>query len=486
MSATPKLVNKLCCFLSLLALLPAHALVVDNTRTLNETAPANGAPWNNVGSGNGASAVYLRNGWVISARHVFGGTTSPVVTFDGVSYSGGTIFVLDNADTNPSDVVMFNIGATPAGTTAINVSTVLPNTNSSLTMIGFGSKRSGELVQIRSTDRTDNGYLWGAAGRSWGTNLRNLNTQLVRAGQNNAFHAFSTTFQATGSSDKAQAAVGDSGGGVFSKSGNVWSLAGTMNAIGGYAGQQGGTAANGNATFAADMSIYAPQINAKLDSTTPRPVLNAVSPDTLFVATRSQMLTVTGSQFVNGAKVQIAPGNNPNSFTEYGTTFVDASTLRVSVIVSEAQTWRVRVVNPDGQPSGTANVVLKVQSYSNWLNSYPTLTQTEPTADEDGDGLVNLQEYAFGSDPTSAASAQRPTLGQETVNGQKFLTITFLKDTSKSDVTYLAETTTDLNNAGSWITVQNNFVEKDGILELRKAAVPLDGTSRFLRVRVTR
>ena len=132
------------CVTALALIAKAQALIVDDINTLNGTAPANGAPWTNVGAGNGASGVYLKKGWVVGARHVFGGDTSAVITFTSQTnvsstYSGGTIFVLKNTDGSASDVVLFNIGTVPAGIfSEIGVAASTPTVSTSLTYIGYG------------------------------------------------------------------------------------------------------------------------------------------------------------------------------------------------------------------------------------------------------------------------------------------------------------------------------------------------------------
>ena len=90
---------------------PAQALIIA-AGTGNTTAPANGAPWNNIGALNDGGCVYLGNGWVLTAGHVYNddpgqdpvfGTTSYLP--DGTSY---TIHVPNNPSVN-ADLVMFHL-----------------------------------------------------------------------------------------------------------------------------------------------------------------------------------------------------------------------------------------------------------------------------------------------------------------------------------------------------------------------------------------
>ena len=466
-----------------------RALVVDNTTTLNDTPPSNGAPWFNVGKGGGASAVYLKKGWVVSARHVFGGATSAQVNFAGTTYSSGTVFVLKNPDNTDSDVVLFNIGAAaPAQSAEIGLMTTSPLVNTSLTMIGHGSRRSGGLMSISHTNGSSNGYysdyLYGA-NKSWGSN-RVASASAAIAGTN--FWGFHTSFTATGSSGTAQATVGDSGGGLFYKPSrnSAWQLAATMNAVATFNGQPGGTALNGNRTFNADMFHYAEQINARLNATSTAPALAAVSPGTLIAADQPQTLTFTGSNVSKGAVIQRATSDDFLSFSDTAArgNWVDPNTMTLSVTAQSPATWKFRVVNPDGQPSAPVTVTITPQTSSTSRTGPTAPTGAEATADTDNDGLNNLQEYALGSDPSDANSANHPVADTETAEGQSYLTLTYDRDTTKSDITYQVQTTSDLTT-GEWSDVPDAVVSANGTIERRKARVAIEGTRRFLRLQIS-
>ena len=76
-------------------------------------------------------------------------------------------------------------------------------------------------------------------------------------------------------------------------------------------------------------------------------------------------------------------------------------------------------------------------------------TVASPYADPDGDGSRNIEEYAFGSIPTSAASNVQISSGTTTVGVDTFLTITFQRSTESIDLTYSVECSNDLT-AVSW------------------------------------
>ena len=63
-----------------------------------------------------------------------------------------------------------------------------------------------------------------------------------------------------------------------------------------------------------------------------------------------------------------------------------------------------------------------------------------PTADPDGDGIDNLLEYALAADPTIADDSVLPEIGIETVDGRRYLTLT-----------YVGAPTTPLSITRSWL-----------------------------------
>ena len=102
------------------------------------------------------------------------------------------------------------------------------------------------------------------------------------------------------------------------------------------------------------------------------------------------------------------------------------------------------------------------QVYEGWRYNFfsddqlPTVlfpdTAASPEADSDGDGARNIEEYAFGSNPISAASNIQISHGTTTIGANTFLTITFQRSTGSIDLTYGVECSTDLQ-AGTWQTV---------------------------------
>jgi hypothetical protein len=249
--------------------LPAGAVIIDSgDGTGNTTAPPEGPGelgdpgWDYVGTMGGVTAVYLRNGWVLTANHVAIGT----VVFGGVSYDPllGSEIRLDNGDGTFADLKLFGITPEPGlPELPIRASTNLPN--GTVILIGNGRDRGA------ATDSDDptvwipppnppfppiQGYLWaGSRSLRWGTNV----VEDFWPGDPLDTVAFYTVFDAPGpgyTADEAQGANGDSGGALFAKQGSTWELAGILYVIGLWEGQVNNSALYGNRTGAADLSFY--------------------------------------------------------------------------------------------------------------------------------------------------------------------------------------------------------------------------------------
>ena len=105
------------------------------------------------------------------------------------------------------------------------------------------------------------------------------------------------------------------------------------------------------------------------------PTITSVSPNPVTGSNGQITFTVTGSHFVNGTKVQV--GYTGNNYvwkdTTTNATYVNATTLTVPITTTtQADTWHVRVKNPDGQTSSTyVNLVVHAPT-----SGTPTLSVT--------------------------------------------------------------------------------------------------------------
>jgi hypothetical protein len=131
-------------------------------------------------------------------------------------------------------------------------------------------------------------------------------------------------------------------------------------------------------------------------------------------------------------------------------------------------------------------------TFAGWKQNYFTAEQlNDPTisgdsADPDHDGLPNLLEYAFGLDPTTPSTTNRP---YSTLDSN-YLSLIYTKVLAATDLTYTIEESTDLSN---WVTVtpvnEDPVLMDDGFIQTIKASRPrTDAGSAgklFLRLQVS-
>ncbi len=264
------------CLLTLFFFAPlrgAQAVLIDlGQGTGNTTAPGDDPGWANVGITNGASAVYLGNGWVLTATHV---STTADIILGGVPYSRdlNTHTPLWTDPWTVSDMHLVKILGDP-GLPSLTLSSVQLELNDSVLMIGRGENRQTSLSYYDASfneitpppPATYRGYKWGGLGRTmrWGTNQIS-DRDIALGGPNNAVTvSYAAVFNNTlGATSEAAAVNGDSGGAVFSKVSGGWELVGIMLSRDIYSGQPvSGVTVYGNSTYFADLSFYHDQIMA--------------------------------------------------------------------------------------------------------------------------------------------------------------------------------------------------------------------------------
>jgi hypothetical protein len=236
---------------------PSHAVIIaSGDGTGNTTAPADDPGWANLGIPTaGLTAIYLGNGWVLTANHVGAGA----VVFQGKTYSRipGSEHQLVNPDSTPADLLLFQIDGQPP-LPYLPIALGPPTTTSIVTLIGNGDDR-GAATSWQGI----NGFFWANNNAMrWGTApVSQVGIDVSLNGD--VTHSFATVFQVGGSAFPAQASLGDSGGAAFVKVGGTsgtWFLTGVLFAIDSYNGQPASTSLYGNHTYAADLSFYRSQI----------------------------------------------------------------------------------------------------------------------------------------------------------------------------------------------------------------------------------
>ncbi len=128
------------------------------------------------------------------------------------------------------------------------------------------------------------------------------------------------------------------------------------------------------------------------------------------------------------------------------------------------------------------------QTYATWRTANftgPDLANdaiSGPDADPDACGLTNLARYAFalaGRGPVSSPT----TLGTATSAGASYLSLTFPRRASATDLTYTLESCTDLI---SWTAVEGRtYTAGAGPVTAQDTMPITSGSRRFLRVRVS-
>ena len=105
-----------------------------------------------------------------------------------------------------------------------------------------------------------------------------------------------------------------------------------------------------------------------------------------------------------------------------------------------------------------------------------------PNADPDAAGVTNLQRYAFAL-PARGPVANPTTLGTATVGTDRFLTLTFPRRATATDLAYILESSSDL---ASWTAVPGHtYTAGSGPITAEDAVAIGTAPRRFLRLRVT-
>ena len=198
------------------------------------SSPAVGVPWQHVVryGANNASAVYIGNGYILTARHV--GTSDAGLVIQGVSY--------------PRDTTFSPLPITIPGTTAVNVDlqlqkisgdpglSVLPlavsstsDTNRDSVLLGWGVGK-GTVI-------SGEGWNWGdnsTRAFRWGTNKTGLFTSIPSYVVGSApmnYTALTVGFNSNQGVNEAACADGDSGSPLFQSLAGVWTLCGITTVV---------------------------------------------------------------------------------------------------------------------------------------------------------------------------------------------------------------------------------------------------------------
>lgn len=212
--------------------------------TFNTSAPGagsagDGAPWSHVAQQRlnsiiDSSAVYLGNGFVITAAHTFDPTA---VVIDGANYTRDTSFA--PISFSPIDLRLYRLLTSPPLGLLPCISKNETDTTKTCVMIGWGKGKGAVINEVGAMG--NKGWQWGGTlgddvskDKRWGTNTSNGSAETVSysvGAGNYSYTGISVFFNSSGGANEATGTLGDSGGGMFVNFNGTWKLAGTAGAV---------------------------------------------------------------------------------------------------------------------------------------------------------------------------------------------------------------------------------------------------------------
>lgn len=144
-----------------------------------------------------------------------------------------------------------------------------------------------------------------------------------------------------------------------------------------------------------------------------------------------------------------------------------------------------------GKEVAWAFQILPLRPWENWVstNWLPATTTNiaGAGADPDGDGIVNLLEYAFGNDPNVALYTNVPAITFVTDTGTNYGALRFLQATNATDLTFNPVAVDSVTSA-TWSSLTNTVsVVTNGATQTVtvRDSVPKEATTnRFYQLRV--
>ena len=168
--------------------------------------------------------------------------------------------------------------------------------------------------------------------------------------------------------------------------------------------------------------------------------------------------------------------------TTGGITGFDANhaTIDASAFPEATGTWALRVDGDDLMLDYTPPPPFVLWQIAEFEDDAQNPAIAGPTADPDHDGTENLLEYALGMDPNTPDTLPMTT-DLVDVSGTDYLRLTIPRNPAATDITFLVQTSGDLQ---AWSAI-DTVIETDtpSLLIVRDA---IGGSPRFIRLAVTR
>ena len=197
---------------------------------------------------------------------------------------------------------------------------------------------------------------------------------------------------------------------------------------------------------------------------------------------------------------QITATNSPISYNATGLPAglnVNTSSGMISGTPSQAGNFSVTVSATNTGGTGSASLTITVETtFTAWQKTYFTAEDLNnpaisgPNATPAADGIPNLIKYALGLDPKSNGTGALPTISLTVAGGSKFLTLTYNKWLTASDVAYAVEVSGDLrawsSGASDTATVSttNNAAGTMQTVVQRDLTPTSDAGQRFIRLKI--
>jgi len=121
----------------------------------------------------------------------------------------------------------------------------------------------------------------------------------------------------------------------------------------------------------------------------PAPTLASAAPSTVSAAAAATTVTLTGTNFVNGAKARV-------NAVDQTTTFISATSVSFSYDPSAAGTVQLSVKNPDGQVSGNVAFVVAALAADPSLATVDEIKQWVDDHADEADEVLAAEEARGG------------------------------------------------------------------------------------------